>query len=131
MKKITLFVFAAFFIVSNVVAQPPKVPAGKGAHFGEAVKTDAAVSPDALPALLKENSSTEVNVKGVIVDVCQAKGCFMYMKTATGKIYIKTRDDAFFVPLALNGKTVVVKGTASKDKKKNEISIQATGVLVI
>ena len=54
----------------------------------------------------------------------------MYMKTATGKIYIKTKDDAFFVPLALNGKTVVVKGKAKKDKEKNEISIQATGVLV-
>ena len=131
MKKITSFALAAFFIISNVVAQPPNVPAGKGAHFGEAVKTDAAVSPDALPALLKENSSAEVNVKGVVMDVCQAKGCFMYMKTATGKIYIKTRDDAFFVPLALNGKTVVVKGMASKDKKKNQISIQATGVLVI
>jgi Domain of unknown function (DUF4920) len=131
MKKITLLLLAGFFIVSNVMAQPPKVPANKGAHFGESVKADAAVSPDALPGLLKENSTAEVNVKGTVVDVCQAKGCFMYMKTANGKIYIKTKDDAFFVPLALNGKTVVVKGTASRDKEKNEISIQATGVLVI
>jgi Domain of unknown function (DUF4920) len=131
MKKIILLLPAVFFVIFNVVAQPPKLSAGKGAHFGETVKAVDAVPPDALPALLKENLSAAVNVKGVVVDVCQAKGCFMYMKTATGKIYIKTKDDAFFVPLALNGKTVVVKGTASKNKEKNEISIQATGVLVI
>ncbi len=131
MKKMLLLLIAGVFIAASVIAQPPKVSADKGAHFGEKVKIESAVSADELPALLKNNATAEVNIKGTVIDVCQSKGCFMYLKTSTGKIYIKTKDDSFFVPLALNGKMVVVKGNAKKDKVKNEISIQATGLEVI
>jgi Domain of unknown function (DUF4920) len=131
MKKITLLLLAAFFIITATMAQAPNVPAEKGANFGAVVKADDAVSPDVLAALLKDKQSAEVKVKGMVVDVCKAKGCFIYLKTSTGKIYVKTKDDAFFVPLAINGKTVVVQGTASKDKDNKDISIQATGILVM
>ncbi len=131
MKKISLLLLAAIFSITYIMAQPPKVPANKGATFGEKVTSADAISPDELPGILKEKQSADVKVKGEVVSVCKAKGCFVYMKTATGKIYIKTKDDAFFVPLALKGKTVVVKGTAEVDKDTKEISIQATGILVI
>ena len=121
----------AVFAVSYTMAQPPKVPANKGADFGEKITAADAISPDKLPDMLKEKASVDVKVKGQVLSVCKAKGCFVYMKTATGKIYIKTKNDAFFVPLALKGKTVVVKGTAEIDKESKEISIQATGILVI
>ena len=130
MKKIMLLLLAGFFSVNCVMAQPPTVPVKKGSHFGEIVKAEDAISPDMLPGILKEKENAEVKIKGKVADVCKSRGCFLYLKTSTGKIYIKTKDDAFFVPLALNGKTVVVKGTASKDKD-NEISIQATGILVM
>ena len=131
MKKISLLLLAAFFSITCIMAQPPKVPANKGADFGEKITAADAISPDKLPDMLKEKPSVDVKVKGQVLSVCKAKGCFVYMKTATGKIYIKTKDDAFFVPLALKGKTVVVKGTAEIDKDSKEISIQATGILVI
>jgi hypothetical protein len=131
MKKFTLLLLIGFFITSCALAQAPNVPATKGTNFGEKVIADNAISPDALPDLLKEKESAEVKVKGKVVDVCKSRGCFLYLKTATGKIYIKTKDDTFFVPVALNGKTVVVQGTASVDKDEKEISIQATGILVM
>jgi len=132
MKKITLTLLVTLFAATAIMAQAPKMPAKKGTNFGEIVKADNAVSVDMLTDLLKEKETAAVTVKGKVVDVCKARGCFLYLKTATGKIYIKTKDDAFFVPVALNGKTVVVQGTASKDKDSNiEISIQATGILVM
>lgn len=131
MKKISLLLLAAIFSITYVIAQPPKGPANKGDNYGEKITVTDAISPDKLPAILKEKPTAEVKVKGQVVSVCKAKGCFVYMKTATGKIYIKTKDDAFFVPLTLKGKTVVVKGTAETDKETKEISIQATGILVI
>jgi hypothetical protein len=131
MKKFLLLLLLAVFSVTSIMAQPPKVPANKGANFGEKITAADAISPDKLPDMLKEKTSVDVKVKGQVLSVCKAKGCFIYMKTATGKIYIKTKDDAFFVPLVLKGKTVVVKGTAEVDKESKDISIQATGILVI
>ena len=48
------------------------------------------------------------------------------MKTSAGKNYIKTKDDIFFVRLALHGKTVLVKDIATKDKDNKEILMDAT-----
>jgi Domain of unknown function (DUF4920) len=131
MKKTFLLVITVFFIAATLLAQPPKGNAKKGSSYGEKITVQDAIAPDNVANLLKENESADVKVKGKVVEVCSAKGCFIYIKTATGKMYIKTKDDAFFVPLALKGKTVVIKGTASADKDSKEISIQATGILVI
>ncbi len=132
MKKTLLLLLSVFLMNSIILAQAPNVPATRGSSFGEKIaSTKDAVSPDDVTAILKGKESVDVKVKGKVVDVCHARGCFLYLKTATGKIYIKTKDDAFFVPVALQGKTVVVKGTASVDKDSKEISIQATGIVVI
>lgn len=131
MKK-ALLVFMSVFLLNTISrAQAPDLPAVKGTVYGEKISPDNAISPDAVTALLSGKKSVDVKIKGEVVDVCHARGCFLYLKTATGKIYIKTKDDKFFVPVALQGKTVVIKGTAEKDKESKEISIQATGILVI
>lgn len=131
MKKTLLSIVSAVLISTIIFAQPPKTAAGKGASFGEKITTADAVAPESIAALLKDKESADIKVKAVVASVCTARGCFLYLKTATGKIYVKTKDDAFFVPVALKGKTVVIKGTASVDKESNQISIQATGILVI
>jgi uncharacterized protein YdeI (BOF family) len=129
MQKNLLLILICLFAGTTLLAQPPAGAANKGDMYGAKVTTANAISPDQLPALLKDKDSAPVTVQGEVVDVCKAKGCFIYMKTATGKIYIKTKDDKFFVPLAINGKKVAVQGTANKDDK--DISIQATGILVL
>jgi hypothetical protein len=130
-KSLLLNLLFVLSIATNGISQPPAGPADKGSSFGTKFTTENAISADQLPALLKDKESAEVKVQGTVVDVCKMKGCFLYMKTSTGKMYIKTRDDSFFVPLAINGKTVVVQGIASVAKDDKEISIQATGILVL
>jgi transketolase C-terminal domain/subunit len=131
MKRILLLLLSAFFFSTIASAQAPDLPATKGTSYGEKISSKDAISTDDVATVLKGKESADVKVKGKVADVCHARGCFLYLETAKGKIYIKTKDDKFFVPVAIQGKTVVVKGTASVDKESKEISIQATGILVI
>ncbi len=130
MKKI-ISILCLVLITTSLNAQAPKVDAKKGSSFGEKVTTEGTVPVDDITALLKDSNTAEVKVIGKVADVCTAKGCFLYLVTSTGKIYVKTKDDSFFVPTKLNGKKVIVKGIVEKDKDSKEISIQATGILVI
>ncbi len=95
-------------------------------------------------------------MKGKVVEVCKAEGCWLKMETANGPLMIKMKDHSFMVPLAMTGKTIVATGTANYNelsvemlkhyaedagKSKEEIAsimapqkeiiIQATGILIL
>ncbi len=155
MKKLLLLIPVSV-ISFCVMAQPPKGPAKKGMTFG--VKTTAAdaVAANELTNVLAGKESAEVKVKGKVVEVCKAEGCWIRMETAAGSMLIKMKDHSFTVPLAMNGKTIVANGTATfkettvemlrhyaedagKSKAeieaitepKKEIILQAKGILVL
>jgi disulfide oxidoreductase YuzD len=155
MKKFSLIVTVVFTCLS-LLAQPPKVPAKKGTNFGNKTLAKGAITADELPAALEGKQTADVKVKGKVVEVCKAEGCWIRMETAKGPMMIKMKDHAFMVPLALNGKTIVAEGTAAvketsvemqkhlledagKSKAeidaitepKKEIILQATGILVV
>lgn len=139
-----------------LMAQPPKGPAKSGMTFGVKTTAAGAVNADELPALLAGKESADVKVKGKVVEVCKMQGCWVRIETANGPMLVKMKDEKFFVPLALNGKTIVAQGkavlkvtsveqlrhyaedagktkdeiAAIKDPKK-EISVQANGILVL
>ena len=157
MKKVILLV-PAFLLGLSLMAQPPKGPAKTGMVFGTKTTADGAIAANELPSLLatSDANTKEVKVTGKVVEVCKMEGCWIKMETANGPMMIKMKDHAFVVPLALNGKTIVVGGTASlketsvdmlrhyaedagKSKEeiaaitapKKEITIQAKGILVL
>jgi hypothetical protein len=155
MKKI-FSLFISFMIVIAAMAQPPKVPATKGTNFGAKTSVDGAVAANELSNVLADKTTADVKVKGKVVEVCKAEGCWIRMETASGPMLIKMKDHAFMVPLALNGKTIVADGTAElketsvemlkhyaedagKSKEeiaaikepKKEIILQAKGILVL
>ena len=154
MKKVLFAVL--LFSGLSAMAQPPNVPAEKGTKFGAKVTKKGAVTTDQLDALLADKKETNVKVKGKVVEVCKAEGCWIRMETPTGNMLIKMKDHAFLVPLVLNGKTIVAEGTATlkettveklkhyaedagKTKAeidaitepKKEIVLQAKGILVL
>jgi hypothetical protein len=124
--------------------------------FGEKIDADGAITANELPAKLQSTKSVEVKVSGKVTEVCKMEGCWLRMETANGSMLIKMKDHAFLVPLAMNGKTIVVDGTATlketsvemlkhyaedagkskaeidaiKEPKK-EITMEAKGILVI
>lgn len=146
------------FVTINLHAQPPSVPAETGTIFGAKTTADDAVSVEQLAAIMKsrEGKKTEVKLKGTVTTVCEAMGCWLKVKSANGDLMVRMKDHAFFVPLALNGKEIVIEGTAeekqtsvaqlkhyAEDANKNkeeidaikepktELTITAKGVLVL
>jgi hypothetical protein len=159
MKKILALFFAAFgYLVST--AQPPNVPAKTGSFFGEKITAENAISVEQLRNLLVSKSEgsrkANVKIKGVVTDVCTMEGCWIKVQSSDGKMMVNMKDHKFKVPVALNGKTVVIDGAAEekitsveqlkhfavdagKSKEeiaaikqpKKEIVIDAKGVLVL
>ena len=155
MKKTFLLIPFLVFAFS-AIAQPPKGPADKGMTFGVTTTEKDAVDAKNVASLLNPKESKEIKVKGRVVDVCKAEGCWLRMETAGGTMMIRMKDHSFFVPVSLNGKIIVADGTATitetsvemlrhyaedagKSKKqiasiktpKKEIVLQAKGILVL
>ena len=110
MKKI-LFLSIALCITLFTLAQPPKGPAKKGMTFGKRTTAAGAITVDDL-AKKATDVATDVKVKGEVVDVCTKEGCWLKLKTADGSMMVKMKDHAFLVPVSLNGKMIVVDGSA-------------------
>ena len=138
------------------MAQPPEGDANKGMTFGKKTKAKGAIPVNELASKLNGSEPVEIKVKGKVKEVCKAEGCWLKMETADGAMMIKMKDHAFLVPLSMNGKTIVVDGTATlketsvdmlkhyaedagKSKAeidaitqpKKEITMQAKGILVL
>jgi hypothetical protein len=155
MKRL-LFLISILFLSVSTMAQPPKGSANKGMEFGLKTSVDGAINVDELTSLLKEKSTADVKIKGKVVEVCKAEGCWIKMETANGPMMIKMKDHSFVVPLDMKGKMIVAQGTATfnetsiemlkhyaedagKSKEeiaaikeaKKETTMQATGIIVL
>lgn len=146
------------FAAIGAQAQPPKVPANAGDHFGPVKPTaDNAISADQLLSDMKGKAGpVNVKVKAKVVAVCQAMGCWLKVQTGSGDITVRMKDHSFFVPTVLSGKTVIIDGAAEekvvsvdelkdvaedagKSKTevakitapKREVVVQAKGILVL
>lgn len=157
MKKI-LLVLATVCLGFAVNAQPPSVPADKGATFGAAgVTADNAITVEQLVSNLKgKEGKVDVKIKGKVTEVCQEMGCWIKVQSTKGDMTVRMKDHKFFVPVILNGKTIVIDGIAEEKitsvesqkhlledagkskaeiakikEPKKEIVIQAKGILVL
>lgn len=155
MKKILVFIPILIFTLT-LTAQPPAGPADAGMNFGKKTSVEGAILADDLSAHLATKPTAEVKVRGKVVEVCKAEGCWLKMATKSGPVMIKMKDHSFMVPLAMNGKEIVAEGTATfketsvemlqhyaedagKTKEeiaaiktpKKELSMQAVGIVVL
>ncbi len=154
MKKLLAFI-VVLFIGLSLQAQPPEITAVAGMSFGAKTNESKAVKAEELHTVLADKEAA-IKVKGKVVEVCKAEGCWLRMETASGSMLIKMKNHAFLVPLSLNGKTIIAEGTASMKETsvdmlkhyaedagksaediakitepKREIVMQATGILVL
>lgn len=117
MKKVLSFI-VSMFTGAIVMAQPPNVPATTGVHFGEKTTAENAISVTQLHELITTKNEgsrkADVKIKGVVTDVCTMEGCWIKVQSPDGKMMVKMKDHKFTVPVALNGKTVVIEGAAEE-----------------
>ncbi len=158
MKKIIL-VLVVICLGVTVNAQPPKVPADPGSNFGKKTTAENAITVDQLVSLMKTKEAGKdvpVKLKGKVTEVCQAEGCWIKIQSPDGSMMVKMKDHNFTVPVILNGKTIVIDGTADSKlttveqlrhfaedagkskaeiakitEPKKELIVQANGILVL
>ena len=112
MKKLSCFV-VTLFVAFCLQAQPPNIDAVSGMKFGLPVTEANAVKPADLTSLMADTNEATVKVKGKVVEVCKAEGCWLRMETANGSMLIKMKDHKFLVPVSLTGKEIIVEGKAT------------------
>ncbi len=120
MKKLTLL-FPALLLGIFLMAQPPEGPSKSGMTFGENVTARGAISADSVIGVFTDKATADIKVKGKVVEVCKAEGCWLRMETANGPMLVKMKDHAYFVPLSMNGKTIVAEGTATYKETSVEL----------
>ena len=149
MKKLVVLLIIMFSTVAFAQdanakkVGPPEGSAMAGEVYGSGVSTKAeksAMTTKKLEQKLKKSAKIEnVAVKGKVVKVCDKKGCWFTIETENNeKFFVKMKDYAFFVPTALEGKTVILEGNAeikvtsideqkhyAEDAKKSQAEIDA------
>jgi len=123
----TLSVLPAALLLLAACQQQPKtetattppaveVPAVTGKTYGAAITAEGAQPLSALGTALGTQDSAQVKLVGKADAVCQAKGCWLTMKTPEGQeMRVRFKDYAFFVPKDISGKTVVINGWAHRE----------------
>ncbi|RSK24058.1 DUF4920 domain-containing protein [Hymenobacter metallilatus] len=95
---------------------PAETPAVTGKTYGSAITAAGAQPLSALNTVLGDQDSAQVKLVGKADAVCQAKGCWLTMKTPDGQeMRVRFKDYAFFVPKDISGKTVVINGWAHRE----------------
>lgn len=104
-----LFIGCSPKLSSNVVNNNNKN------SFGEKISANGAISYDDLLVKLEKDSKIKAKVKGKVLAVCQAKGCWMTIVSEIASkpsMFVKFKDYAFFMPKNISGKEVVMQGEA-------------------
>lgn len=112
MKKI-FFLFSLVLSTLFAAAQPPAGDAAKGTVYGGAMPSGNTVTVQQLQSLMNAKvASRQIRTKisGVVVEVCKKEGCWVKLQSPDGTVTVRMKDESFKVPLALNGKNVIVDG---------------------
>ena len=156
MKKL-LFVLCATLAINFANAQPPQGKANVGDQYGAGATADGAFPIAELPAKLHDSTAIETKVKAKVLDVCTKMGCWLKLQVNDSTTaFVKMKDYAFFLPVDIKGKSIVLDGEAkmnttsvaelrhyAKDAKqtkarievitqpKSEIRLMAKGIVVV
>ncbi|RQP13643.1 MAG: DUF4920 domain-containing protein [Chryseobacterium sp.] len=98
-------------------AQPPAGEAKAGDTYGATVSNrqlDRALSASQLvQELVQHRGPIVTGVRGKVTSVCPNKGCWIKLDSGDNtEIFVKMKDYGFFVPTALEGKEIVMTGSA-------------------
>jgi len=86
-----------------------------GQKFGEEVKLGDVKPAAKMEAAMGDKKTVDMKIEGRVVDVCKKKGCWMTLEMPNGDpMRVTFKDYAFFMPMDIVGKKVVLDGLARK-----------------
>lgn len=86
-------------------------------YYGEGFEMESVMSTKEVLSLLANSDKVEGQMKGVVQEVCQAKGCWMSISESLeseASFFVKFKDYGFFMPMDISGRTVIINGEAYK-----------------
>lgn len=113
LKNVVIAGLAALSFAACKSGQQSATPNAR--QFGAAVAPKGAMSYEALVGKMAKTDSMPAKVTGTISEVCKVKGCWMTMvsdKPGTPEMRVTFKNYAFFMPMDIVGKTVVIDGVA-------------------
>jgi len=159
LKNLATGIFALLLLAACNSNKNTTTAPNDGKHFGTLVTAKKAMTYDELMVKMATIDSMPAKVTGTVSSVCQKKGCWMTLVSATpGKpeMRVTFKNYAFFMPKDLSGKKVVVDGFAFVEttsvadlqhyaedagkskaeiaaitKPKRELAFEAAGVLIL
>ena len=120
MKKLIFFCLIVFSLSASA-QKKEKVPAAKDVVYGQVSEEKSPVSVDELSSKLADNTFAG-QIKGKVVEVCKAEGCWIRLQKADGTtMMVRAKDHAFLMPENIVGKTVLVEGNATVKETSEEM----------
>jgi hypothetical protein len=83
-------------------------------HFGAPLTLENASTLDAAVQSLGTGATADVLVESTVAKVCEEQGCWIVLKDASSQVHVTFKNESFFVPSTLIGKTVLVEGKLTK-----------------
>lgn len=116
MKKIIITLSFCLFTMLSFAQT-----AYNGQRFGEEVKPGDVKPAAKMEAAMGDKKAVDMKIEGKVVDVCKKKGCWMTLEMPNGDpMRVTFKDYAFFMPMDIVGRKVVLDGIA----KKQTISVE-------
>lgn len=120
MKKAILFSLLVFTLAAGA-QEKEKVQAAKGVVYGQFSEEKSPVMVDQLKDKLVDDAFAG-QVKGKVVEVCKAEGCWIRLQKADGtSMLVRAKDHAFLMPENIVGKTVLIEGSATVKEISEEM----------
>ncbi len=114
LKNSFYLVFSALMLVA--CSSNKTVSNQGGQQFGAGATEKGAITYESLVEKMNKTNEMPAKVTGKISEVCKVKGCWMTMvsdKPGTPEMRVTFKNYAFFMPMDIIGKTVVIDGVAA------------------
>lgn len=110
-KYIILCLSCTFSIISCTGQKVELTEPGEN-YFGEKISANDAINLSEATLPESPSDTLEVSLKGVVNEVCQAKGCWMTFESMDkdNSVFVRFKDYGFFVPKNAGGKNAIIKG---------------------
>ena len=123
MKNLFTLLLSTLFLVSCVTdssvsnsSSSNNTIANNPNSFGEIITFDNATDARTLPLIIDSVTEKEIKITGRVKNVCQMSGCWLDVEIDSNQyVHVTFKDGAFVVPKDIEGKTVAIKGKASKE----------------
>ncbi len=116
------YLYSIFILISLLIISACSSDSGRiaGDVFGDEITLEKTTSLSDILSDKDANVGKEFLVKGVMINVCQKKGCWMDLKDGENEITVRFKDYAFFMPKDGAGRNATVQGVFTKDTYEDE-----------